>query len=124
MVRLEVRQIIVHFQPPFYHGFHKGASVSIILNGKVERRSQGFNYEITFSIATIINSTLYFSEGWWGLEFLKKHLEKVHFLVVVKSTRKTILKGNLNLSICGKDRDRSKCLSISIITLGVFGYLQ
>lgn len=53
-------------------------------------RSQGFNYEITFSIATTITSTLYFSEGWWGLEFFKKHLEKVHFLVVVKSTRKTI----------------------------------
>ena len=92
MVRLEVRQIIVHLQPPFYHGFHKGASVSIILNGKVERRSQEFNYEITFSIATIINSTLYFSEGWWGLEFFKKHLEKVHFLVVhAKLFKKGIL---------------------------------
>lgn len=46
---------------------------------KVERRSQGFNYEITFSIATTITSTLYFSEGWWGLEFFKKARRKGAF---------------------------------------------
>ena len=49
------------------------------IEGKVERRSQGFNYEITLSIATIITSTLYISEGWWGLEFLKKALRKGAF---------------------------------------------
>ena len=48
----------------------------------------------------------------------------MHFLIVDKTTRKIVKKGNFNLSICGKDHDRSKSLSIGLITLGIFGYLQ